>query len=195
MLRLISVFNPFMPSVPILGHRQTIQSQIRHRRTQRLIRVYTVCIQEFLYKIHQKWKSTPNTPKIGNGLVQLIRMEKSTRQISNEFRLYLLNNTRSDWNPRSCHYSGIYWLFDERKYVILGSSSCRFVISYPSGRICTVKVSADDNSVYLPYVMESFDNMLKNVSILILVSVIRLYYSLSFEPRHEKSCLRGLRPV
>ena len=31
------------PGVPFLGHRQTVQTQIRRRRTQRLIRVFTIC--------------------------------------------------------------------------------------------------------------------------------------------------------
>ena len=34
-----------MPSVPFLGHRQAVKSQIRRRR---MIRVYTVCTLEFL---------------------------------------------------------------------------------------------------------------------------------------------------
>ena len=33
------------------GHRQTEQTMIRRRRTRCLIRVYTVCLQEFLLKI------------------------------------------------------------------------------------------------------------------------------------------------
>ena len=36
--------NPFMPSVPWKGHLQTLYTQIRRRRTRRLIRVYTACI-------------------------------------------------------------------------------------------------------------------------------------------------------
>ena len=35
--------NPYKPSVPFLGHRQTVQTQIRRRRTRRLIRIFTVC--------------------------------------------------------------------------------------------------------------------------------------------------------
>ena len=35
--------NPYKPSVPFLGHRQTVQTKIRCHRTQRLIRVFTVC--------------------------------------------------------------------------------------------------------------------------------------------------------
>ena len=31
-----------------VGHRQTVQTQIRRRRTQRLIRVCTVCLQKVL---------------------------------------------------------------------------------------------------------------------------------------------------
>ena len=39
-------------------------------RTRRLIRVFTVCLQEL--KSNTNEKSIPNTPKIGNGLIQLI---------------------------------------------------------------------------------------------------------------------------
>ena len=33
------------------GPRQTVKTKIRHRRRRRLIRVYTVCLQEFLFEI------------------------------------------------------------------------------------------------------------------------------------------------
>ena len=81
LIREYAIFNPYKPGVLFLWHRQTVQTQIRRRRTRRLIRVFTVCWQEFLTKIEQKWKSTPDTPKIGNGLVQLRRMDGSTRQM------------------------------------------------------------------------------------------------------------------
>ena len=48
---------------------ESTQSQIR---MQRLIWVHTVCFKK---KKKKKWKSTPDTPKIGNGLSQLIRMD------------------------------------------------------------------------------------------------------------------------
>ena len=41
--------NPYKPRVPFVGYRQTVQTQIRRRR--RLIRVFTVCLQEFLFEI------------------------------------------------------------------------------------------------------------------------------------------------
>ena len=44
-------FNPYKPSVPFWGHRQTVQTEIRRRGTRRLIRVFTVCLQEFLFEI------------------------------------------------------------------------------------------------------------------------------------------------
>ena len=47
----------------------------------RLIRVFTVCLQEFLSKYDRNEKSTSDTPEMKNGLVQLIRMGKSIRQI------------------------------------------------------------------------------------------------------------------
>ena len=41
-----SQFNPHKPSVPFLGHRQTVQTQTRRHRMWRLIRVFTICYQE-----------------------------------------------------------------------------------------------------------------------------------------------------
>ena len=38
----VGYLNQYKPSVPFLGHRQTVQTQIRHRRMWRLIRVFTV---------------------------------------------------------------------------------------------------------------------------------------------------------
>ena len=35
--------NPYKPSGPFFGHWQTVQTQIRRRRTRHLIRVFTVC--------------------------------------------------------------------------------------------------------------------------------------------------------
>ena len=61
-----------------------MQTQIRRRRMWPLIRVYTVCLQHFLLKIKKKInkiKSIPDIPKTGNGLIHLIRMEKSNRQM------------------------------------------------------------------------------------------------------------------
>ena len=46
-----SAINPYKPSVPLLGHRQTVHTQIRRRRMQRLIRVFTVCKQDYLFEI------------------------------------------------------------------------------------------------------------------------------------------------
>ena len=46
--RILGTVNPYKPGIPFLGHRQTVQTQIRCRRTWHLIRVYTVCSQEFL---------------------------------------------------------------------------------------------------------------------------------------------------
>ena len=54
--------------------RQTVETQIR---TGLLISLYTVCLQEFLSEIKNE-KSTPDTPKTGNGLSQL-RIEESAR--------------------------------------------------------------------------------------------------------------------
>ena len=53
------VINPYKPSVPFLD----------------------IGKQEYLFEIEWKWNSAPYTPKIGNGLVQLIRMGKSIMQM------------------------------------------------------------------------------------------------------------------
>ena len=62
-----------------MGHRQTIPNLIRRPKTRRLIRFSTVCIQKFLFKFENILKNTPNNPKNGNGLVQVIRMGKYIR--------------------------------------------------------------------------------------------------------------------
>ena len=71
-IRAVLFLNPFKPSVLFMGHRQT---QTMH---QCLIRTFTVCSQNFLLKFEKKWKIPPNIPKIGNGLVLLIKVGKST---------------------------------------------------------------------------------------------------------------------
>ena len=49
---LLAYLNPYKPIVLLVGHRQTVQTQIRRRRTRRLIRVSTVCLQNvpFFFK-------------------------------------------------------------------------------------------------------------------------------------------------
>ena len=37
--------NPYKSSVLFAGHKQTVQTQIRHYKTRRLIRVYNACLQ------------------------------------------------------------------------------------------------------------------------------------------------------
>ena len=44
LLKVQHSINPYKPSVPFLGHRQTVHTQIRRRRTRHLIRVFTVCL-------------------------------------------------------------------------------------------------------------------------------------------------------
>ena len=70
--------NTYKPSVLFVGHRQPVQTQIRRRRTRRLIRVSTVCLQNISLKENNE-KKLPDTPIIGNGLVQWIRVGKSIR--------------------------------------------------------------------------------------------------------------------
>ena len=42
--------SPFRPSVLFVGHKRTVQTQIRHHRTRRLIRVSTLCLHNVLFK-------------------------------------------------------------------------------------------------------------------------------------------------
>ena len=44
------LFNPYKPSILFMGHRQTLQNQIRCPRTWRLIRFSTVCSLKLLLK-------------------------------------------------------------------------------------------------------------------------------------------------
>ena len=55
-VEIVRRLNPYKPGVPFVGHRKTVQTQLRRRRTRRLIRVYTVYSQEFLSKLWQKCK-------------------------------------------------------------------------------------------------------------------------------------------
>ena len=55
-----------------MGHRQTVQIQIRHHIMRCLIRIFTVFLQNLQLKFGEKLKIPPNTPKIGNGLVKLM---------------------------------------------------------------------------------------------------------------------------
>ena len=45
------ILNPYMPSVPFVGHRQIVQTQIRRHKMRRLIRVSTICLHNFLLKL------------------------------------------------------------------------------------------------------------------------------------------------
>ena len=55
---------PSIPSVPFLGPWQTVKTQIRRRKSRRLIRVYAVSIHEFLLQIKQKLQITSITPQL-----------------------------------------------------------------------------------------------------------------------------------
>ena len=45
---------PYVPSVQEKGHRETEQTKIRRRRSRRLIRNYTVCLQEIIFEKESK---------------------------------------------------------------------------------------------------------------------------------------------
>ena len=61
---------------------------------QHLIRVYTVCLQEFLFEIDDAKKKVYT--KTENGLIQMIRMAKSTRHILVIFLFFSGNNGEMD---------------------------------------------------------------------------------------------------
>ena len=61
-----------------VGHRPTMQTQIRIRWIRCLIGVFTDCLLNVLLKFaHKNWKIPLNTPTVGNKLVLLIRVGKS----------------------------------------------------------------------------------------------------------------------
>ena len=72
--------NPYKPSVPFLGHRQTVQTQIRRRRTRRLIRclhclLTGISIRNKIkmkkYTRYQNWKWTRPFDKDGKSIRQM----------------------------------------------------------------------------------------------------------------------------
>ena len=55
------ILNPYMPSVNFMGHRQTVQTQIRNHRIWCLIRIFTICLQKVLWANLEKEKIPPKT--------------------------------------------------------------------------------------------------------------------------------------
>ena len=55
--------NPHKPSVLYMGHRKTVQTQIRRRRMGRLIRVSTVCSYKVLLDWNKNEKNHPTPQK------------------------------------------------------------------------------------------------------------------------------------
>ena len=80
------MFNPYEPSISFLGHRQTVQTQVRRG-------VWSGSSLFANRNVYLKYnKNEKDTPKIGNGLVQLIRMDGSSRQIWVNFIFSLVCN-------------------------------------------------------------------------------------------------------
>ena len=72
--------NPDKPSVPFLGHRQTADPDQMPQNVASDQDLH--CLLTGISTQNRiKWKSTPDTPKIGNGLIRLIRLGKSTWQM------------------------------------------------------------------------------------------------------------------
>ena len=59
---------------------QTEQTQFRRHKTRRLIRIYTVCLDEFVCKIRKSAKYSLEIPRTSNGHSQNIRMDKPIGQ-------------------------------------------------------------------------------------------------------------------
>ena len=73
-------FNPYKHSVPFLGHRQTVQTHIRRHRARGVWSGSSLVANRNIY-LKSKMKKYTSTPKFRNGLVHLIRMGKSIRQM------------------------------------------------------------------------------------------------------------------
>ena len=73
----IMVVNPKRPNVLLVGHRQTVHTQIRRHKKRRLIRVSTVCLHNALLRF--EYKKENFNPLNENGLVQLIGVGNSIR--------------------------------------------------------------------------------------------------------------------
>ena len=57
-----------------MGHTQTVQSQMTRRVMRRLIWVFTVCLKENQFMLTAGKNNLPDTPKMKNGFLQIIRM-------------------------------------------------------------------------------------------------------------------------
>ena len=55
--------NPYMPGVLFVGHQRTEQNQISRRKTRRLIRFSTICLQKFYFflSLNKNEKYHPTT--------------------------------------------------------------------------------------------------------------------------------------
>ena len=54
--KIIAFFNPYMPSVLFVGHRQTVYTEIRCHKMRGLTRVSTVCLHNFLLNLNKNEK-------------------------------------------------------------------------------------------------------------------------------------------
>ena len=69
---------------------QTVPTETRHRRTGRLIKVSTICLQIFYLYLNTNDIKPHKNPLNGNGLVQLIRMANSIQIKGQHFNYTLL---------------------------------------------------------------------------------------------------------
>ena len=74
------IISPFKPSVPLKGHLQTVQTQIRRHRTRRLIGVYTVCTNFRMSTKHDNNKNYADTPYTGYEPVKRVSVKESARR-------------------------------------------------------------------------------------------------------------------
>ena len=59
------LLNPYKPSVLFVGHRQTVQNQMRRRKMRCLIRfLSTICLQNKYKNLNKKEKYHPTTLKL-----------------------------------------------------------------------------------------------------------------------------------
>ena len=94
-------FNAYKPSVLLIGHMQTVQTQIRLRIMRCLIRIFTICLRNVLIKIWKKMKIPPNFPKIGHELALLISVGKSIRIERVKFVIFFSNPNTGENGPSS----------------------------------------------------------------------------------------------
>ena len=95
--KITKTFHPYKTKILFMGHIQAVQTQIRHRRTQRLIKISNVCLLSILLQFEQQWKKM-TTLKLEidkNGKIQLKITDQLRAPKGRDFRTQINKNAHT----------------------------------------------------------------------------------------------------